>query len=486
MANKGIIAALRDAFDGFKGPNSASIHRFVSIDVEATARRLEIAQLGEKNGKANIPSPDSRDLDSAEQAIVDHVSSYIQDYYQDYIKEGQTYIGRTAGGNQAAVPEQMLTEAKNAIVEFEVTAKQIVADLHTARGRAVENEAEVTRFRTEHRLQRPAIRTDANWIFAAGFIGIILLAEMILNGYFLSKGSQLGLLGGVLEALIIALINVTIAGMVGRLAMPNMHHRNWLRKLSGTIIFLAYLGAIFGFNLAVGHYRDAVATNPFEGAILAGRSLRAHPLGIEDLSSWALVLMGCLFSVMALLKLYWMDDPYPGYGERHRAWIDAAEDYNDAHADGIDQLRELMENTRMKLADMVNQVSAEQNERIQAIAAATGARAGMRKFIEDCQRAGNLLLKTYRDANVMARTQPPPPRFNDGSTWKPHGFDLDVYEFGAVNADVVEARIAEANKTNREWIDRLMEAYAAAQKSIDAIGVILIPGEARNRPTRTT
>jgi hypothetical protein len=43
----------------------------------------------------------------------------------------------------------------------------------------------------------------------------LLLVELIINGNFLAKGSQLGLLGGIIEAFAFAALNLLVSFFLG-------------------------------------------------------------------------------------------------------------------------------------------------------------------------------------------------------------------------------------------------------------------------------
>src|SRR5262249_35799852 len=136
-----------------------------------------------------------------------------------------------------------------------------------------------------------------------------------------------GLVGGFSQALIIACVNVFGGAITGRQIVPWIVHRNWSARALSALGFLIYLSADVAFNLAVAHYRNAVAKDPFEASAIAYQSFMADPTGIYDLQSWLLVLVGIIFSGIALYDGLLMDDPYPGYGKRMRHNLEALADY---------------------------------------------------------------------------------------------------------------------------------------------------------------
>src|SRR3546814_4540847 len=145
-----------------------------------------------------------------------------------------------------------------------------------------------------------------------GFALALLLIETVLNGSFLAKGHELGLLGGFFMAGAIACANVGSGLAVGWHALPNLWHRNVARKMAGAIIALAYAALIASFNLYVAHLRDALAGDfPEEAGVVAWASLLSNPAGIVSGDSWMLFAMGLAFSLAAAVDGLALDDVSP-------------------------------------------------------------------------------------------------------------------------------------------------------------------------------
>ena len=64
--------------------------------------------------------------------------------------------------------------------------------------------------------------------------------------------------GGSSEPLTISVEDRQDGTVVGWKAVPNVMHTSPIRKITGVILTLAYVVLVFGFNLGVAHYRDAL------------------------------------------------------------------------------------------------------------------------------------------------------------------------------------------------------------------------------------
>ena len=157
-------------------------------------------------------------------------------------------------------------------------------------------------------------------------LAALVLFEGLANAYFFSKGSDLGLLGGWLQAITVSFTNVIAAFfLVGFLGLRHMSN---LRK--PVIASLAAVGvvvsviALIALNLTASHFRDLLelnaATLALGGAETTGTVLtpvteaRTNPFGIQTLEALLLFVLGTTFAAIAAYKGRTFDDAIPGYG----------------------------------------------------------------------------------------------------------------------------------------------------------------------------
>ena len=194
------------------------------------------------------------------------------------------------------------------------------------------------------------------WNFTV--ILVILAIESILNGTFLARGLETGLLGGIVEAFAIAAINVSFGFFLGNSVIRYVFHRSYiLRVLAFIEIPISGAIAIF-FNLLVGHYRDALGgPDPAHASSTALYSFRLHPFDLAAIESWVLFALGLFFSTVAAVDGFKMNDPYPGYGKISRKHEEIIQEYTDEKANIVedlsrtcDQALDYMRNARQNLA----------------------------------------------------------------------------------------------------------------------------------------
>ncbi|WP_339745345.1 hypothetical protein [uncultured Maricaulis sp.] len=191
----------------------------------------------------------------------------------------------------------------------------------------------------------------------------LVLFEGLANAYFFSTGSDLGLLGGWLQAITVSFTNVIAAFfLIGFLGLRHMSnpHKLWLAVPAaiGTIIAVIALGLL---NLTAAHFRDllelnaatlAMGASDVTGLVLAPVSAAlADPFGIETLEALLLLVLGVTFAVIAAFKGRTFDDAIPGYGGVTRRLETASAALEKALESGWKDAKKLSEHELEKLVD---------------------------------------------------------------------------------------------------------------------------------------
>lgn len=405
-------------FDHFKKPRTnlvPSILEFPAIDTDGMVRRMRLRELGRERGQKNLPSSDNDVLDSVEQSIINEIENEGKTQFSSYLDHQKTYAERAGDASIHSLIVSMATVAGDAITDFERKTHIGTSNLYALKRDLIESERTLNNFKKQHGLERPARDLD-NKSIKVGLLILILALEAVLNGFFLSQGSDLGLIGGMMQALLIAAINVFVGVVVGRLMLPWIFHRNYTARVVATLGVGVYLAANAGFNLAVAHYRNAMASDPLEASTLAYRSLLAHPLGIYDLQSWALFIVGFAFSLIAAYDALRMDDPYPGYGMQTRQNRETIEEYNALKDELLAELHLIKKTAEEKMDDLARNIQTRQSEYSFILKKSHALREAMIQHYVHLESAVNTLLSYYRDENRSHRNSPAPARFNTRHT----------------------------------------------------------------------
>jgi uncharacterized membrane protein YhaH (DUF805 family) len=263
--------------------------------VEDLALELNIDNDARRRGRLNQPDPEATEPDEVESRVHNRINHMAMRHF----KRSEEAVGRLRDDinnifltPQLEAAEGILPEMSFSLETFKKQAVRILSQVRQARDRAADDYDD---FRKQHRLTRAASYPDSFWL-VGGWLFLILLIETTLNGFFFAEGSDLGLLGGWMEAFVIACINVLL-GFVAGLVCRQLHfHRTSRRPLAGAVVMMLFVIAIV-FNLLVGHYRAAFVENPDIARVIGLENFLANPLNVGDVNSWFLVLLGLLFFV---------------------------------------------------------------------------------------------------------------------------------------------------------------------------------------------
>jgi hypothetical protein len=256
--------------------------------------------------------------------------------------------------------------------------------------------AELERFKAENRLTRDA-HYPASPLLGFGILAILILVEAAINGVLFAETNDRGLFGGWLEAMALAITNVGVAFLVGSIVFPQMNRRGLPAKAGAATLSLAGVFALVAVNLFGAHYRDfraafaqtelareaqaaprrdtvtpvkpimseahgsktKPAPPPFPEAaakpappadhkakgaeIDALRKVFQSPFNLESFTSVFLLIIGLCAATIAAADGYKSDDPFPGYGKRHRR-------YAEARAANASALRRILSNSNAAIA----------------------------------------------------------------------------------------------------------------------------------------
>ena len=378
---------------------------FPQLDFPAMAERLRLAERGEENGKENRPQSGATQLDRAETEIIDIAQ---QEYARavDIYRHGlETYDRRIHGTVIDTLGVQIVGESQNAVSEYISVAHQATDEISLYRRNLDEVEKEFEDFRASNKLIR-GCRSPHGHFIHVGVILLILLVDLIVNGYFLSSREEFGLLGGVLQAIIVAGTNVLLGGFAGRLAVPNLVHKSPWRRIGGLITLAVLSMLILGLNLSFAHYRDVFTLgmdNPEQRAL---EGVIGKPFVLHDIKSWWLAGIGLIFAFISLIDGFKWDDPYPGYGDVARRRDARREEYQDAKHVWLTAVAERRGQARDEVAEIHRDIAMLQGETQQASLGRRSFTAAFNAHVAHLESAANQLLDVYRDANRRVRTTP--------------------------------------------------------------------------------
>ncbi|WP_250458622.1 hypothetical protein [Microbulbifer litoralis] len=365
---------------------------------------LKLEQRVERDVKAGIPELDRTRHTESEESIRAYVANEVVGKVH---RKRQDEIDEQAGARNELHIRQLYQELGNTDRELskkiESRKSALLQELQQSARDLASARADLEIFRHNNGLTRDAEYRESKLLHYATIFFIVIF-ETGLNAFFLSRGSELGLLGGFFQAFILSLVNLGLAVFIAS-SLRNLFHVHILRKLCFGVLFVAFSAASIYFVLGVGHYREALEANPFTASQVAVTSLWADPWGIRDFNSWIMVIVSAIALSALVAKFFVVEDRYPGYTaisrrvrDLQRRWLELCGDAFNEVGDAVDETQQVLSEKDRQLRSQFIQFKAsiERSEEIR------------REYEEDIARAQALLDELVRyyqshSARIMNR-----------------------------------------------------------------------------------
>ena len=484
--------ALRETLDRLmegvrKSPHiyEQSLEPFPEIDLQKLFLRLDPKKRGIVRGGQELPPTEPDVLDEVETELIEYVERERTQSQSAMMNQIQVYDERMASLDFEGRFSVVRGASAEAVSEFRVESLVGKDHLHNLRRSLLELEKERDEFRRRNKITRTAdYPTSAMKFLKYGFLALLFVIETIINGVFLAKGSDLGLIGGIIEAITFAALNIFATALFGYFCIRWLYHRSIFAKLFGFIFLLAFLAFSVILNLALAHYREVAGTFFDAAGTEIIHRLRETPLGLTDIKSWLFFCIGILFSIFSVMDVLSLDDKYPGYGNVDRRLAKAHALYIEWKEHLQSKLREIKEDATEALLDASRDLSIRRSES-EIIFEQRGALVTrFRNHLTHLERVCEKLLQEYRSANVEKRSTPIPRHF------KTHHYVIDQSSINALAKTAIRLKnldksIDEAQATLTVQIAAIHSAYETASEEYHQLDD-LISEETKTREAPTT
>jgi hypothetical protein len=279
-----------------------TLQTFNDIDVQRLEREMDLKARGAAKGKDNLPPADAVSLDSTEHEILEQIGAAQKGAHDELQAQLATFHERLTELDFESRFGAISEVAQGGLADLKAEQQMALDELHILRKDLTIAESWLDDFRTQHRIKRLADKkTTLGLITKLLIIALLVVGELVANGYFLSGGNELGLIGGIVEALLFSILNVGVAVFVAVVLLPNLYHRNLIRKALGLLSWLGFVAWAGLLNLGLAHYREAAGTREptmtfaAEARDLVMERLQTRPLELDQFESWLLFAIGVLF-----------------------------------------------------------------------------------------------------------------------------------------------------------------------------------------------
>lgn len=393
-----------------------SIQSFAPVDVEQLANKLHLDARARENGERNQPPPDSDTEDVAEREILAQIEILSRKAEEEFHSQLDLYDARIRralhSGSQGASID---AAGQSAIADFIALTTVDLNRLHTAVQEVKGRQHEFDEFRTANKLVRlPDIVSPREQVYRWSLIAVFVMLESIFNGLFFAKGSETGIIGGVLQALVLSSLNVGVALLCGKYCLPRLFHVHLTSKLIGALATIIYSLWAPGFNLLVGHFRDLFIETAAQVSVptLLDRFWSASYFLPSDTQSLLLAALGMGLSVLSLIDAFGMDDLYPGYGAVGRRRVEAITAYSEHKEQCLERLASRRDTAIAEMLQIIELIHSAEYDLTLAVDGRSRLYSHYRGYLKHLGGVCERLLARYQEANMSVRSLPPPKRFH--------------------------------------------------------------------------
>lgn len=368
-------------------------------------------QKGLENGAINVPETHADAFSETENQITYEAENYLKSV-DDFANKEFTDIAREAAPLSLEGVEDDFNDIElNAKKDFDRYSLATVSELKKLRIEERTYLRDLKFFKEQNNLNRLASYPSSHILHIALLAGALLF-ESFINMFFFSNGSELGLLGGYLEALTISAINILVSFIIGRLALSYLHHVNKIKAFFAGMSALAGISAIILGHIMVAHYRDLLIIDPDAAKLNAVNKFLNGPFTFAAMDPIWILIFGIGIAVIALLDGYKYDDAYPGYGSKDRKYKEKAKALHNAQT----AVREtILASLNKAEEDIKKRLMAYESRASKLDDLYTGAISVVDHFDNIYTQVDEIVHSTvcmYREANLRVRTDEAPKSFN--------------------------------------------------------------------------
>ena len=394
---------------------------FPQLDLEQLCKEWKLAEIGEEDGKKNIPSASTSSHGSKEQQIIVSFSGILTERKNQAISYIQDLERQFSDMKLSEMVSQLNTFARSAKNAFQKIIQEADDMLHTSKVSFESLTKKYLKFKENNQLEYEP-HYPASKILFVGILFAEVLGETLLNYNFFKDVSEDYIIGGVITAFVLSLINVGVLGwFFGKNCFWFKNHVNKTKAILGWASFSLFLILSLLLNYFVANYRTiaTLATNNETAfnfnEVFINMFTFNNPLSLND---WFLFLIGFVAAVIAFVTSYKMDDAYPGYGKIHRQLNEARKEYNNTKTKIEKELDKIQKDQIREVSKLSDDLTVNHNISKSIIADEESYLSKLKNSHGYLEKACNVCLREYQQNNESARTKSKPKYFN-----KPFKFD---------------------------------------------------------------
>ena len=403
--------AARHAPRASEGEAPISTFSAESLDAE-----LRLSERGAADGEKNFPPSDETRLTPTEALVISRVEAAIGQHANQMLGVGTAEDFNTLPEDLAA----LASEPQTVLVQFRAkkasAQSKVGLDLSHAQADYARAYRDYRAFRIEHGLTNSEPRYDDVFWRKIFFLALMFIVEVVANGWVIGQASPGGLVQGWTTALMISILVVLTGTLMGIGPWRYVNYRGdrGLHKIWAIPSLIVGPGLLVLFAFYVAHYRYALSHTtldaPVPDNILTAIATRPFE-PFQQLESLVLFTIALLIGIFAVIRGVYWDEPYPGYGARHRKLEEAREHVHEISQTMAHYVDAAKQDADQALTD-ISETSQQQIGALRQAIARTQDNAAAWDFTAaEAFSVGRDAILIYRRANASTRSSAAPASF---------------------------------------------------------------------------
>jgi len=384
---------LLESLTGLRDGVLPSTQAFPPLDTAQIERDLDIER---RANESPVGAADDG-FDVVEMDILKEIENRARKGNEEYRTRLALYESRIRDATATAELRVEIDAAgRAAISDFELLATNHRNHLLALRREVDGREAEYQQFRVTHHLDRLPRAVGSQLAMKLTLVFFFFM-ETILNGMFFAQGSEAGIIGGIMQAAVLSVLNVLPAVAFAMFGIPFLVHRRFVIKTVGVLLLLAYLAWLLALNVLIAHFRDLfIAGSGHVELNVLWQEVVSRPFGLKDAQSWLLACLGILVGLTSVYSASKLDDPYWGYGEIGRNRESTVHRFADRKEECLFELGERRNDAVAAMTDVMHELRRYEYERRLATEGRLNLHADFCSYLEHLGTSYCELVAKYR------------------------------------------------------------------------------------------
>ena len=383
---------------------------FKFLDRDQFLVDMDVEALAKKAGKSELPPSDASELDANEITFVQELKQNASSARMSLNKSLSLITNEISKIDLETEKAQIENAVDELRADLSNDQEEIIQDLKKLKETAENRESDLERFKKDNGLTREP-RYKSSYVATIAIIMTFLVIETALNSTLLAKASDLGLVGGMAQAVIISLINIILGFSLGFLVYPRTNQKKKYSTLIWKMMLILGCLVVLIFNLLIGHYREALVLDPESSTFQAITSFTSGVFDLSDIESIFLVFIGIIVAGVSYWKGSTQNDPYFEYTTYAKALDTAVEELEDEKESSLEELDDKGEDSSNTL-DKIYKRAKLHLKTYNALKSSFSQQQELYKaYIDDLEETAKIAITLYRQTNEVARSSASPKYF---------------------------------------------------------------------------